>query len=93
MEWKEKLYGTYPVVQMASIAVPSPVGSAYAMKWLGVKNPISFLKEQAEINWQKLPYLKDVLPEEMFADKERNRMVILVSDNLRIAEKVAAVAT
>lgn len=93
MEWKEKLYGTYPVVQMASIAVPSPVGSAYAMKLLGVKNPTSFLKAQAEINWQKLPYLKDVLPEEMFADKERNRMVILVSDNLRIAEKVAAVAT
>lgn len=93
MEWKEKLYGTYPVVQMASIAVPSPVGSAYAMKLLGVKNPASFLKEQAEINWQKLPYLKDVLPEEMFADSERNRMVILVSDNLRITEKVAAVAT
>ena len=93
MEWKEKLYGTYPVVQMASIAVPSPVGSAYAMKLLGVKNPASFLKEQAEINWQKLPYLKDVLPEEMFVDRERNRMVILVSDNLRITEKVAAVAT
>ena len=93
MEWKDRIYENYPVVKKGSMAVPSAMGSVYAMHMLYMANSRQVIVKGMENRWRKLPYLQEVTSGLQCTAEPFSRMVVLVSDNARMAEKVAALMT
>lgn len=93
MEWKDSIYENYPVVKTESVAVPSAMGSVYTMHMLYMANPKQAIIKGMEKRWLQLPYLQGVKTDWRCTDGEFPKMVVLVTDNVRMAEKVASVMT
>ncbi|QWT52606.1 AAA family ATPase [Eubacterium sp. MSJ-33] len=93
MEWKDRIYENYPVVKKGSMAIPSAMGSVYAMHMLYMANSRQFIVKGMKNGWRKLPYLQEVTSGLQCTAEPFSRMMVLVSDNARMAEKVAALMT
>lgn len=93
MEWKDRIYENYPVVKTESVAVPSAMGSVYAMHMLYMANPKQTIINGVKKQWLQLPYLQGLKTDWWCTEGEFPKMVVLVTDNVRMAEKVASVMT